>query len=588
MKALRNYLDKIKPNFEEGGKFHAFRSVFDGFETFLFVPNATSKSGTHIHDSIDSKRIMSMVVIALVPALLFGMYNVGYQHFHATGAAGGFWEMFIYGFLAVLPKIIVSYVVGLGIEFVVAQWKKEEIQEGFLVSGILIPMIVPVDCPLWILAVATAFSVIFAKEVFGGTGMNVFNVALITRAFLFFAYPTKMSGDAVWVSGDSIFGLGQTVDGLTVATPLGAAATSGAVPEFSWDMVTGLIPGSIGETSVIAIALGAILLLWTGIASWKTMFSVFVGGAFMAWVFNAIGPDTPMAQMPWYEHLVLGGFCFGAVFMATDPVTSARTETGKYIFGFLIGAMAIIIRVLNPGYPEGMMLAILLMNIFAPLIDYCASVMVVIVAFLLAFVSSSLRETQNKNVELDTKKQILAALNIKDVKDAEAEYNKYVKGDMLMNVDGTLTENTGAFATAYEKEAKENNRLHVFVAEVDGEKKYVFPVYGAGLWGAIWGYVALNSDKDTVYGVYFSHASETPGLGAEIASTHFQGEFSGKKTLENGEVVLGVVKNGKVEKPDYQVDGISGGTITSVGVDAMLKACLSSYKNFLTNNNEEE
>ena len=207
MKALRNYLDKIKPNFEEGGKYHAFRSVFEGFETFLFVPNTTSKSGTHIHDAIDSKRIMSMVVIALIPALLFGMYNVGYQHFHATGTPGGFWEMFGYGFLAVLPKIIVSYVVGLGIEFVVAQWKKEEIQEGFLVSGILIPMIVPVDCPLWMLAIATAFSVIFAKEVFGGTGMNVFNVALITRAFLFFAYPTKMSGDAVWVSSDSIFGL---------------------------------------------------------------------------------------------------------------------------------------------------------------------------------------------------------------------------------------------------------------------------------------------------------------------------------------------------------------------------------------------
>ncbi|MBQ8225465.1 MAG: NADH:ubiquinone reductase (Na(+)-transporting) subunit B [Bacteroides sp.] len=371
MKALRNYLDKIKPNFEEGGKLHAFRSVFDGFETFLFVPNETAKSGTHIHDAIDSKRIMSMVVIALVPALLFGMYNVGYQHFIATGAEGSFWEMFAYGFLAVLPKIIVSYVVGLGIEFVVAQWKKEEIQEGFLVSGMLIPMIVPVDCPLWILAVATAFSVIFAKEVFGGTGMNVFNVALITRAFLFFAYPTKMSGDAVWVSGDSILGLGQQVDGLTVATPLGQAATSGAVPEFSMDMVYGLIPGSIGETSVIAIALGAILLLWTGIASWKTMLSVFVGGAVMGWIFNTIGPDTPMAQMPWWQHLMLGGFCFGAVFMATDPVTSARTETGKYIFGFLIGAMAIIIRVLNPGYPEGMMLAILLMNIFAPLIDYC-------------------------------------------------------------------------------------------------------------------------------------------------------------------------------------------------------------------------
>ena len=374
MKALRNYLDKIKPNFEEGGKLHAFRSVFDGFETFLFVPNTTSKSGAHIHDSIDSKRIMSIVVISLIPALLFGMYNVGYQHFTHTGAQGGFIEMFIYGFLAILPKIIVSYVVGLGIEFVVAQWKKEEIQEGFLVSGILIPMIVPVDCPLWILAIATAFAVIFAKEVFGGTGMNVFNVALVTRAFLFFAYPTKMSGDAVWVAQDSIFGLGNTVDGLTAATSLGVASTAtdpNGFSAFSWDMVTGLIPGSIGETSVIAILIGAVILLWTGIASWRTMLSVFVGGAFMGWIFNTVGPDTAMAHMPWYEHLVLGGFCFGAVFMATDPVTSARTETGKYIFGFLIGAMAIIIRVLNPGYPEGMMLAILLMNIFAPLIDYC-------------------------------------------------------------------------------------------------------------------------------------------------------------------------------------------------------------------------
>ena len=374
MSALRNYLDKIKPNFEEGGKLHAFRSVFDGFETFLFVPSNTAKSGTHIHDAIDSKRIMSLVVIALIPAMLFGMYNVGYQHFNATGAEGGFWAMFIYGFLAVLPKIIVSYVVGLGIEFTVAQWKNEEIQEGFLVSGILIPLIVPIDCPLWILAIATAFAVIFAKEVFGGTGMNVFNVALITRAFLFFAYPTQMSGAAVWVSGDSILGLGKTVDGLTVATPLGQAATATAstgFPEFNMDMITGFIPGSIGETSVIAIAIGAVILLWTGVASWKTMCSVFVGGALMAWIFNAVGPDTAIANMPWYEHLVLGGFCFGAVFMATDPVTSARTECGKYIYGFLIGVMAIVIRVLNPGYPEGMMLAILLMNIFAPLIDYC-------------------------------------------------------------------------------------------------------------------------------------------------------------------------------------------------------------------------
>jgi len=369
MKALRNYLDKIKPNFEEGGKYHALRSVFDGFETFLFVPNTTSKTGTHIHDAIDSKRIMSIVVIALIPALLFGMFNVGYQHYLAAGIEGSIIEKFVYGFLAVLPKIIVSYVVGLGIEFIVAQWKKEEIQEGFLVSGMLIPMIVPVDCPLWMLAVATAFSVIFAKEVFGGTGMNIFNPALITRAFLFFAYPTKMSGDAVWVSGNSIFGMGQTVDGLTAATPLGVAKVA-ECPAFSWDMVTGLIPGSIGETSVIAIAIGAVILLWTGVASWKTMLSVFVGGAVMGWIFNTIGPDTLIAHMPWYEHLCLGGFCFGAVFMATDPVTSSRTENGKFVYGFLIGAMAIIIRVLNPGYPEGMMLAILLMNIFAPLIDY--------------------------------------------------------------------------------------------------------------------------------------------------------------------------------------------------------------------------
>ena len=384
MKALRNYLDKIKPNFEEGGKLHAFRSVFDGFETFLFVPNSTSKTGVHIHDAIDSKRIMSIVVIALIPALLFGMYNVGYQHFLAVGQEAGFFEKFIYGFLAVLPKIIVSYVVGLGIEFVVAQWKNEEIQEGFLVSGLLIPMIVPVECPLWILAVATAFSVIFAKEVFGGTGMNIFNPALITRAFLFFAYPTKMSGDAVWVSTDSIFGIGggQVVDGFSGATPLGQVAIAGkeligsfqAVdvlghPISTWDMFLGLIPGSIGETSVLAILIGAVILLFTKIASWKTMVSVFVGGAVMSLIFNMIGTTVAMCVSP-LDHLFLGGFAFGAVFMATDPVTSARTETGKYIYGFLVGAMAIIIRALNPGYPEGMMLAILLMNVFAPLIDY--------------------------------------------------------------------------------------------------------------------------------------------------------------------------------------------------------------------------
>lgn len=369
MKALRNYLNKIKPNFEEGGKLHAFRSVFDGFETFLFVPDTTSKSGTHIHDSIDSKRIMSMVVIALVPALLFGMYNVGYQHYNAAGIEGSFIELFAYGFLAVLPKIIVSYIVGLGIEFIVAQWKKEEIQEGFLVSGIIIPMIVPVECPLWMLAVAVAFSVIFAKEIFGGTGMNIFNVALITRAFLFFSYPAQMSGDQVWVSHNSIFGLGKDlgVDAYTAATPLGQFAQGVDVPSSLCDQIVGLIPGSIGETSVIAIAIGAVILLWTGVASWKTMLSVFVGGSLFGFIFQAAG----MTNIDWYQQLVIGGFCFGAVFMATDPVTSARTECGKWIYGFLIGAVAVLIRVLNPGYPEGMMLAILLGNLFAPLIDYC-------------------------------------------------------------------------------------------------------------------------------------------------------------------------------------------------------------------------
>ena len=376
MKALRNYLNKIKPTFEEGGRLSMFRSVFEGFETFLFVPSDTSQSGVHIHDSIDSKRTMTVVVIALIPALLFGMYNVGYQHNLAIGAEQLFWPTFLFGFLAVLPKIIVSYVVGLGIEFMVAQWKKEEIQEGFLVSGMLIPMIVPVDTPLWMIALATAFAVVFAKEVFGGTGYNIFNVALVTRAFLFFAYPAAMSGDKIFVRTADTFGLGagSVVDGFSGATPLGIAstATSGTgYPASSMDMITGLIPGSIGETSVIAIAIGAVLLLWTGIASWKTMLSVFVGGALTACMFNAIGMENnAMANMPWYEHLVLGGFCFGAVFMATDPVTSARTERGKWIYGFLIGFLAICIRVLNPGYPEGMMLAILMMNIFAPLIDY--------------------------------------------------------------------------------------------------------------------------------------------------------------------------------------------------------------------------
>ena len=369
MDRLRQYLNKVKPNFEEGGRLHFLKSFFDGMETFLYVPNETSQAGANVHDPIDSKRIMSIVVLALVPAMLFGMYNVGYQNYLAAGtlADASFWEIFFFGFFAVLPKIIVSYVVGLGIEFAWAQWKGEEIQEGYLVSGIIIPLIIPVTTPLWMLALACAFAVIFVKEIFGGTGMNIFNVAIGARMFLFFSYPSCMTGDTIWVARNQIFGLGNNLpDTMTAATPLGEIG-QGILPDASIaDMITGFIPGSIGETSVIAIAIGAVILLITGIASWKTMLSVFVGGISAACLFEALD----MSMIPWYEHLVLGGFCFGAVFMATDPVTSARTETGKYIYGFIIGLLAVVIRVMNPGYPEGMMLAIFFGNMVAPTIDY--------------------------------------------------------------------------------------------------------------------------------------------------------------------------------------------------------------------------
>jgi len=383
LNALRKQIDKIKPAFSKGGRFSALESVFDGFETFLFVPNTTSKRrGAHVHDAIDSKRTMSVVIFALLPALLFGMYNVGLQHNIAVGVEASFWSTFFYGFLSVLPQIIVSYAVGLGIEFIIAQMKHEEIQEGFLVTGILIPMIIPVETPLWMIAVATAFAVVFAKEVFGGTGYNVFNVALITRAFLFFSYPAAMSGDSVWVRLGSTFGLGgaeKAVDGFSGATPLGQiAAAKGMLPDIhntlggpltDWDAFLGFLPGSVGEVSTLAILIGACILIYTGIASYKIMVSGVVGVVVMAAVFNAFG-TTPAMQVSALHHLIYGGFAFGIVFMATDPVTAARTEAGKWGYGFLIGGMVVFIRVLNAGYAEGMMLAILLMNTFAPLIDY--------------------------------------------------------------------------------------------------------------------------------------------------------------------------------------------------------------------------
>ena len=378
MKALRKFMDKIKPQFQEGGKLSKLQSVYAGMETFLFTPNTTSRSGVHIHDSNDMKRTMITVVVALLPCLLFAMYNIGYQHFLAIGQQAGFWQMFLFGLLAMLPVIVVSYAVGLGIEFIAAQIHHKEIQEGFLVTGILIPLIVPINTPLWMTAVATAFAVIFAKEIFGGTGMNIFNVALITRAFLFFAYPSKMSGDLAFVKTDSAFGYGAgtVVDGFSGATPLGEVAINVGdtlnLGTSTLDAFIGLIPGSPGETSMIAILIGAAILLFTGIASWRVMLSVFAGGLAMGALANAFAtPTYPASMLDPLAQLCFGGFAFAAVFMATDPVTGARTKIGQYIYGFLIGVFAILIRVYNGGYPEGAMLAVLLMNAFAPLIDYC-------------------------------------------------------------------------------------------------------------------------------------------------------------------------------------------------------------------------
>ena len=355
---FRKFMDNIKPTFSKGGKLGFLESTFDAFETFLFVPNTTTSKGAHIRDCNDMKRTMIMVVAALMPAFLFGCYNTGIQ----VGLEG--FTAFFYGLVRVLPMVCVSYIVGLGIEFGFAQARGHEVNEGFLVTGLLIPMIMPVDIPLWMVALATAFSVIFGKEVFGGTGMNVFNPALLARAFAFFAYTPSMSGATVWIAGLSS-GEG-VVDGFSGATALENLSTTGQMGYSAMDAFLGFIPGCIGETSTLAILLGAAILLFTGVASWRTMVSVFVGGLAMGYFFQAIGVTTYPA---WY-HLIIGGFAFGAVFMATDPVTSAQTNTGKYIVGLLTGALAVLIRVVNPAYPEGMMLSILFMNALAPLVDY--------------------------------------------------------------------------------------------------------------------------------------------------------------------------------------------------------------------------
>ena len=366
--------EEKKPGlFEKGGKLYWLHSSIDAFDTFLRVPGTVTAKGAHVRDGIDLKRVMIMVVIALVPAALFGMYNVGLQTSVTYGLDWGFWHMFWYGLLRMLPLFVVSYAVGLAIEFGSAQIRGEEVNEGYLVTGFLIPLIVPVDVPLWMVALAVAFSVIFVKEVFGGTGMNIWNPALVARAFLFFSYPSSMSGSSVWVSKTWVPAL-KGVDAVSSATPLAIAhdgafdAASGAVGQYSFmDMFYGFIPGSTGETSVIAILIGAFILVWTGVASWKIMVSSLAGGLLVGWLGQMAGATV----VPCYYQLVMGGFLFGSVFMATDPVTAAQTETGKWIYGFLVGALAVVVRLWNPGYMEGMMLAILLMNTMAPLIDHC-------------------------------------------------------------------------------------------------------------------------------------------------------------------------------------------------------------------------
>ena len=368
MNFLLKQIKKIKPQFEQGGRFGKLRSVFEGFETFIFVPEKVTSKGSHIRDYMDMKRTMTVVILALLPALLFGSYNIGLQHTRAFGIEGwSLMQMFWFGFLKILPLIIVSYVVGLGIEFVVAQMRGHEINEGYLVSGMLIPLIMPVDVPLWMVAVSVAFAVIIGKEIFGGTGMNILNPALTARAFLFFSYPGWMTGDKVWIEGLT---KGTAVDGFSGATPLALAK----LDEFdrmpsAMDMFIGTIPGSVGETSTLAIIIGALILIATGVGSWRIMLSMTLGGLGMGLLLNLVG-GSEYTQLPAYYHLIMGGFAFGAVFMATDPVTAAQTNTGKWIYGALAGIMVVIIRVFNPAYPEGTMLAILLMNVFAPLIDH--------------------------------------------------------------------------------------------------------------------------------------------------------------------------------------------------------------------------
>ena len=360
---LRNKIDLIKRNFQKGEKFEKFAPAVNAFDTFLFVPNHTTQKGSHIRDAVDLKRTMVTVIIALLPVLIYGIYNTGYQYYIQTGESFTFLDAFYHGSLKIIPMIIVSYVVGLSIEFAFAVYRGHEVNEGYLVTGLLIPMIMPVDIPLWMVAISVAFAVLIAKEAFGGTGMNILNPALTARAFAFFAYPTYMSGNKVWVSEAS------NVDSISGETILGYLAAGQNIDYSVMDMFMGSIPGSIAETSTFWVIIGALILVLTGVGSWRIIVSGILGGAFMGFIFNLLGLN-PLMEFSWINHLIVGGFAFGIVFMATDPVSAAQTNKGKWIYGFLVGVFCIMIRVFNPAYPEGVMLAILLMNVFAPTIDH--------------------------------------------------------------------------------------------------------------------------------------------------------------------------------------------------------------------------
>ena len=366
MKLFKNILESVKPLFIKGGKFEKMYPAYDAFETFLFVPDHTTKSGSHIRDAVDLKRTMAFVVLSLIPCIIFGMWNIGDQYFNAISVETNFLNNLIFGFWKFLPLLAVSYAVGLSVEFAFAISRGHSVNEGYLVTGMLIPLIMPVDVPLWMLAVSVVFAVVIGKEVFGGTGMNILNPALTARAFLFFAYPSYMSGDKVWVHG-------AAVDGYSGETILGAlASNTSSWDNLQWnfnDALIGYIPGSVGETSFIAIIIGALILIFSGVGSWRIILSTFLGGYLTALLFNLWGVNFLMST-PAHIHLLIGGFAFGAVFMSTDPVSGSQTNKGKIIYGLLIGFFAIVIRVFNPAYPEGMMLAILLMNVFAPLIDH--------------------------------------------------------------------------------------------------------------------------------------------------------------------------------------------------------------------------